>query len=277
MDQGSARQRFRHHAPVPREGARFQQGLRRLRRALRACRRSVDRQPGRGHDRRHCAGAVRRAAFRAGTDRARHRRAAGRRRCLPARGIPRAAAARLRLRGDQALRLRLRAREARQDAPSVLHQVLIRRRAHHHAGQGERFRRRPVLHHARGRPRALRAGRGRRSRRDAARVRHLHGGARKPVATVGERRGSQPRFLAAFLSAVVRRLPGALPQSAAGDLLSRHQQGRALADPHRRRRGDLQSSRHAALRSGAGPAGGPAQGQGPAGGMARALPGRFRS
>ena len=42
-------------------------------------------------------------------------------------------------------------------------------------------------------------------------------------------------------------------------VLPRHQQGRALADPHRRRRGDLQSARHDALRPGARPAGGPAR------------------
>ena len=46
--------------------------------------------------------------------------------------------------------------------------------------------------------------------------------------------------------------PDQFDARAARDLLSRHQQGRALADPHRRRRGDLQSARHAALRPGAG-------------------------
>ena len=65
----------------------------------------------------------------------------------------------------QALRLRPRARAARQDASSVLHQVLARRRAHHHARARERPRRGAVLDAARGRPRALRAGRRRRRSR----------------------------------------------------------------------------------------------------------------
>ena len=71
-----------------------------------------------------------------------------------------------------------------------------------------------------------------------------------------------------------RAFPEQLGERAAGHLLPRHQQGRALADPHRRRRGDLQPACHAALRSGAGPAGGPARGARPARGLARALQGR---
>ena len=47
------------------------------------------------------------------------------------------------------------------------------------------------------------------------------------------------------------------------------QQGRALVDPYRRRRGDLQSPHHAAVRSGAEALGGPAAGQGLAGSVAR--------
>ena len=50
----------------------------------------------------------------------------------------------------------------------------------------------------------------------------------------------------------------------------------ALADPHRCRRGDLQSSRHDALRPRAGHARRPPQGQGPARSMARAHQGRSR-
>ena len=57
---------------------------------------------------------------------------------------------------------------------------------------------------------------------------------------------------------------------AARHLLPRHQQGRALADPHRRRRGHLQPARHAALRPRAGPARGPARREGPARRLARA-------
>ena len=67
-----------------------------LPRALRAHRRPADRRPRRGHDGRQRARAVHRAARRAGADRARHRRAAGGRRFLPARRLPRADAARLR-------------------------------------------------------------------------------------------------------------------------------------------------------------------------------------
>ena len=55
---------------------------------------------------------------------------------------------------------------------------------------------------------------------------------------------------------------------------SRHQQGFALAHPHRRRRGDLQSPRHAALRSRTETARGQAAREGFAGGLARRDAGR---
>ena len=89
---------------------------------------------------------------------------------------------------------------------------------------------------------------------------------------VGRSRG----VLGAFLPAPAPRLSRPIRARAAGGVLPRHQQGRAIADPHRRRRGDLQSAHHDAVRPGAGHAGGPARGQGPAGGLARALRGRLR-
>ena len=66
--------------------------------------------------------------------------------------------------------------------------------------------------------------------------------------------------------------PEQLGQRAARHLLSRHQQGRALVDPHRGRRGDLQPPHHPALRSRGRDAGAPAGGQGSARGLAGALP-----
>ena len=100
----------------------------------------------------------------------------------------------------QALRLRLRSRPPRQDASSLLHQVLGRRRAHHHARPRERHRRGAVLDAARGRPCPLRAGRRRPLRGHAAGLGHLRRRAREPVAPVGERGRPQPRLLAALLS-----------------------------------------------------------------------------
>ena len=101
------------------------------------------------------ARAVRRAARAPGADRAGDHRAARRptTRCLrqPA---PEDDQLGVRPRGDPALRLRLRARPAGPDAPSVHDQVLARRRAHHHARARERPHRRAVQHAARVRSRA---------------------------------------------------------------------------------------------------------------------------
>ncbi len=107
----------------------------------------------------------------------------------------------------RALRLRLRPRPHRQDASPLLHQVRVRRRAHHHARAGERPRRGAVLDPARDRARPLRAGRGRALRGHAAELRHLRRRAREPVALVGERGGTQPRVLGAFLSAAAQTFP----------------------------------------------------------------------
>ena len=65
----------------------------------------------------------------------------------------------------------------------------------------ERPRRGAVLHAARGRPRALRAGRRRRVRGHAPQLGRIGRRAREPVAAVGERGRPQPRLLGAFLSA----------------------------------------------------------------------------
>ena len=77
---------------------------------------------------------------------------------LPEAALPRGAAAGVRRGGDQALRLRFRARPAGQDPPPVHDQVLAWRCADHHPRQRERPERGAVQHAARGRPRAVRAG-----------------------------------------------------------------------------------------------------------------------
>ncbi len=200
LDARAAGQRFRHHAALSREGAGFQPQVRGLPGPLRAHRRPADRRPRRGHDGRQRARALHRAARGACADGARHRRAAGRRRFLPARRLSRAEAARLRPHPHQALRLRFRSRPPRQDASSLLHQVLGRRRPHHDAHPRERDRRSAVLDAARDRPCALRAGRRCPLRRHAAELRHLRRRAREPVAPVGKRGRPQPRLLAALLS-----------------------------------------------------------------------------
>ena len=210
LDAGAPGQRLRHHAPAARAGARLQPPIRRLLRALQAHRRPADRRARRGHDDGLGAGAVQGAARRAGADRARHRRAAAGRRRLPARHVSGGGADGVRPRRHQALRLRPRPRPARQDAPSLLHQIFGRRRAHHHARLRERHRPGAVLDPARGGPRALRAGRQRRSRGHAAGLGRVRRRAREPVAAVGERGRPQPRLLGAFLSAAARRLPRAL-------------------------------------------------------------------
>ena len=105
-------------------------------------------------------------------------------------------------------RLRPRPRPSRQDPSSVLHEVRLGRRAHHHARARGRPRRRAVLDRARSRPRHVRAGRERRARRHAARLRRLGRRAREPVAAVGERGRARPRVLGAFLpGAAARSIP----------------------------------------------------------------------
>ena len=101
--------------------------------------------------------------------------------------LPRAAPARVRPRGDQALRLRPGARAPGQDPPPVHDQVLARRRAHHDAGQARTTS--PTRCSARcTRPATRCTSRASdpRLRRHAARQRHLVGRAREPVAAVGE-------------------------------------------------------------------------------------------
>ena len=192
--------------------------------------------------------------------------------CCLHQSFPENDAARVRARRDRAVRLRLRPRPAGQDPPPVHDQVLARRRAHHHA-------------RARGRPGARRCSA--RCTRPGTRMyeqgidrdyegtplaeRHLGRRAREPVAAVGEPGRAQPAVLEALLSRSCR--PRSRPSSAkraARHVLPRHQQGRALADPHRRRRGHLQPARHAALRPRARAARGQAGGRRPARGLARA-------
>ena len=77
------------------------------------------------------------------------------------------------------------------------------------------------------------------ARRHAARTRSLGRRARKPVAAVGERRRAQPRLLATLLSASAAGLSGSIGGGSAAGVPSRHQQGRAIAHPHRCGRGHL--------------------------------------
>ncbi len=174
--------------------------------------RSADRRRRSGHDHGVDPEAVRGAAARAGADRARDRRPAGGRRSLPAQHLRRGGAAFVQSRCRLASWLRPQSRAARQDAPSVLHQVRRRRRADHHARARGRSRRRVVLDRARGRPRHVRAGRERRARRHAARIGRVGRRAREPVAAVGKRGRAQPRVLGAFLpdapAALSRAVPG---------------------------------------------------------------------
>ena len=67
---------------------------------------------------------------------------------------------------------------------------------------------------------------------------------------VGRSRG----FWEHFYPRLQADFPEQLGKRLARPVLPRHQQGRTLAHPHRRRRGDLQPARHAALRLRTGPA-----------------------
>ena len=260
LDAGAAGQRLRHHAAVSREDARLSREYRRLLRALRAHRRSADRRRRRGHDdgrrsarcspscARELVPIVRAIAEQPLADDS----------CL--RGdFPEAAQLAFGLDVDRALRLRLRARPAGQDASSLLHQVLARRCAHHHARARERHRRGAVLDPARGRPRAVRAGRRRRARGHAARL-----AAPRPACTRASRGCGRTWSAAAAASGStsIRSCSDAFPDQFGGVPLETFYRAinkvAALADPHRRRRGDLQPARHAALRSGARSAGRPA-------------------
>ena len=93
---------------------------------------------------------------------------------------------------------------------------------------------------------------------------------RKPVAAVGEPRGPQPAVLAPLVPAAAGRVPRRSSATCdARHVLSRDQQGARVADPHRRRRSDLQPARDAALRPRARAAGGHARSRRPAGSLAR--------
>ena len=125
---------------------------------------------------------------------------------LPARRLSPSRRSSISASAGRAPRLRLRARPARPDPPSVLHEILRRRRAHHHARSiaddiGEALF--STLHEA---GHAMyEQGVARCARRHAARLRRLGRRAREPVAAVGERRRAQPRLLGAFLSGAAAR------------------------------------------------------------------------
>ena len=133
--------------------------------------------------------------------RARDRRAAAGRRPLPARRFDEARAARFRPRSvARADRLRPRSRPPRQDPSSVLHQVLDRRRAHHHPRVRGRHRRRRCSRPCT-RPAMRSTSRASMPALEGTPLgtRHFIRRAREPVAAVGERGRPQPRVLGALL------------------------------------------------------------------------------
>ena len=112
--------------------------------------------------------------------------------------------------------------------------------------------RRPLRDDARVRARALRARRRARARADAARPRRVARAARVAEPHVGEHGRPQPPVLALLLPAAARAVPGGARRRRARGLVQRGQLGRAVADPRRGRRGDLQPAHHPALRARAG-------------------------
>ena len=115
--------------------------------------------------------------------------------------------------------------------------------------------RRPVRDDARDRPRALRARRLARARAHAARARRLARLPRVAEPDVGEHGRPQPAVLAPLLPAAAGDVPRRALGHRARRLVPRRQLGRALADPRRGRRGDLQPAHHPPLRARAGAAG----------------------
>ena len=109
-----------------------------------------------------------------------------------------------------------------------------------------------TMHEVRSRP--LRARRRPGARTDAARVRRLARVARVPEPHVGEPRRAQPAVLAALLSRPPRHVSRVARWDRAGGVVPRRQLGRAVADPRRGRRADVQPPRHPPVRAGAGAA-----------------------
>ena len=86
---------------------------------------------------------------------------------------------------------------------------------------------------------------------------------------VGEPRRPQPALLAALLPARPGGVPVAAERRRRGGLLPRRQPRAAVADPHRRGRGDVQPPHHPPLRAGAGDDHRPARRRRRAGGVGR--------
>ncbi len=172
-----------------------------------------------------------------------------------------------------ALRLRLQPRPAGQVGPPVHHLVRAERRPHHHARPPELLADAMcgTMHEAghamyeQGLSPAL-------DRTPTANWRFTRH-ARVAVAHVGEPGRPQPALLAGLLSRPAAVVPRAAGQGGSGELLPRPEQGRAVADPHRGRRGHLQPARHAALRTGSGADAGQPVGPRPAGGVEPEVPG----
>ena len=146
----------------------------------------------------------------------------------------------------------------------------VRRRAHHHPPRSQLPHPGAVRHDARDRSRAVRAGHRRATLdRTPLATRHVDGDPRVAVAHVGELRRPQPPVLDRLLPAPEEALPRVAERRRAGRLLPGDQQGRAVADPGRGRRGDLQPAHHAALRARDRADERHAGGQGPARGVER--------
>ena len=124
---------------------------------------------------------------------------------LLTRHYPLDAQERFRSGGGRAGRLRVRARPARCDGPSVLHRTRPARLPHHDALRRAAFPRRVFRHVARSGARHLRPRACPRPVRPAAGRRHFVGHPRIAVADVGEPRRPQPAVLGLLLSAGARR------------------------------------------------------------------------
>ena len=202
---------------------------------------------------------------------ARHRPVArgGRRRAPARRSLPGRPAARVLPHRAAQDRLRRRRVPARRLGPPVRDEDVRGRRPHDDALRREPAERRVLRLRPRAGPRALRERDRPGAGAHAARSRDLDGGPRIAEPALGERRRARAAVLAVRLPGAAAGLPGALRARPARGVLARDQQGRAVADPGRGRRGDLQPARAAALRAGAGADRGRPGGGRPPGGVER--------
>ena len=152
------------------------------------------------------------------------------------------------------VRLHRRGLAPRSDRASVR----VRHRGHghpHHDPLLQRAPRRPLRNDARVRARAVRAPGRPGARTLTSRARRLARHARVAEPDVGEPRRPLAAVLAPLLPAAAAALPRRARWLRLRSLVSRGERRRAVADPRRVRRGDLQPAHHPALRARAGHAG----------------------